>query len=390
MITEGSDAVGAVDDGPIGHLPHLDGLRAVSIFLVLGWHQMGVVSNSIASVFSGWFGVDIFFVLSGFLITSLLVQERERFGSFNLKNFYMRRVVRLMPAFYAFLLACVLLRVITWRSALFTAAHLTSWDWAFGWNLQTVCHMWSLAVEEQFYLVWPLLLRFTGRRALRVALCAVPAVWLWRNYLIWHGCEWQRIYGAFDSRLDCPMVGCIAALMWSDPGIRQRIRIGLSGKWVPLLVLAALAGSMQSLGAPAEAVASKLYVLWNIRQPMCSILAGTLILALLVHPKDLIVRVLSTPTLVWFGKLSYSMYLWHLAAYSLWAWIGIRMRVPGRVVQSPIWVEIGSYGLCMLLAATSYYLVERRGLLLKKRWEKGRQTPPAPDLPNLPELRPAA
>src|SRR5437867_2294626 len=92
----------------IGYLPFLDGLRAVAVFLVMGFHGLGAITWRISTVFNGWQGVDVFFVISGFLITTLLVQECEAYGSYSFRDFYVRRTLRIFPAFFVFLLAMVI------------------------------------------------------------------------------------------------------------------------------------------------------------------------------------------------------------------------------------------------------------------------------------------
>jgi peptidoglycan/LPS O-acetylase OafA/YrhL len=166
-------------------------------------------------------------------------------------------------------------------------------------------------------------------------------------------------------------------LLWAEPGTRQRIRVALTGHWGPLLVLAGLFLTLLTLGSPAAMPSLKRSMFWDFRQPFFSILAATLVLAMLVNPTAGLVRVLSTPILVWLGKLSYSLYLWHAAAYQFWPWMVSHLHLP-EILQSPTCTELGRFGMCLLIASTSYYLVERPGLLIKKRWEKAKLGDPAP------------
>jgi len=144
----------------LGHVPALDGLRAVAVISVMGYH-LGVPGMD-----GGLVGVDMFFVLSGFLITNLLVKEYQKTDGINLRNFYIRRLLRLYPA--------LLLMLITWDvistlfignglhvigASLITLVYMTNWARAFGlYDMVILAHTWSLSIEEQFYIFWPLLL----------------------------------------------------------------------------------------------------------------------------------------------------------------------------------------------------------------------------------------
>ncbi|MBX9689523.1 MAG: acyltransferase, partial [Candidatus Obscuribacterales bacterium] len=147
-----------------GYIPALDGLRAISILLVLAFHDIGPITSQIGHAYSGWIGVDVFFVISGYLITSILLKEASaNNGEFSLRKFYIRRWLRIAPAYYAFL--AVALGWYCWggnhhlKPFLCAALYLTNLDLAYGWNLIPLkvglSHLWSLGLEEQFYLVWP-------------------------------------------------------------------------------------------------------------------------------------------------------------------------------------------------------------------------------------------
>src|SRR5689334_14663285 len=150
----------------LGHSPGLDGLRAVSIVLVFTDHIHQMVPALPQILIGGFYGVDVFFVVSGFLITSLLLEERERFGSVSLKQFYFRRALRLLPALFGILLVTCALGLFLGSLAtvnlspfrlLSIIAYFMNWVRAFetpqSWFLG---HFWSLSVEEQFYSAWPL------------------------------------------------------------------------------------------------------------------------------------------------------------------------------------------------------------------------------------------
>jgi peptidoglycan/LPS O-acetylase OafA/YrhL len=354
------------------YCPFLDGLRAISILMVLGFHQMGRISERVSNIFSGWAGVDVFFVISGFLITSLLRQEEKDHGSFSLRRFYLRRCARIWPAYYAFLVVVILTNWSDLASVATAAVYLTNYDLALGWgHSHNVEHVWSLAIEEQFYLCWPIILALAGRRAVPIAGGLIVAVWTWRIGLLLGGVPWLRLTGALDTRLDSLMIGCLAALLWARPGTRQRIRRVLAGPGVPLLVVAALLCCAQTLGHPSDPSLQTRFLIWAVRLPLFTLLVAVLILALLCHPNTIITRALSQPALVWFGRLSYSLYLWHSFAFA-YLWPTVRHGLLPSVASSPWVAEACRLVLALFLASVSYYLVEKPFLSLKKRWESSR------------------
>ena len=150
-------------------IPSLDGLRGVSIWAVLSAHiathfRIGVLQHPFVRMLSsasGYFGVTVFFVISGFLITILLLDERERTGAVSLKSFYRRRAVRILPAFLLYAGIVIYFGQPTVMQQLYALTFTTSF--AFEQAYRPLQQLWSLSVEEQFYLVWPLLLLFACR-----------------------------------------------------------------------------------------------------------------------------------------------------------------------------------------------------------------------------------
>jgi len=210
-------------------IPSLDGIRAISILLVLYGHASSTrdFPVSIIGKYGGWFGdvahfgVLVFFVISGFLITSLLMREREATGTISLKRFYLRRVLRIFPAFYAFILV---LAIAVWLSAIpliardfafaltYTVNYVPNPPWWMG-------HLWSLSVEEQFYLLWPLtLLVLRKRRALIVAIAAIfagPLVRVAIREWIFHVDSYSLggMTKSFPAMFDYLATGCALALL---------------------------------------------------------------------------------------------------------------------------------------------------------------------------------
>src|SRR5450759_2378891 len=200
------------------HLPALDGIRALAVFVVILYHS-GVVTNV-----PGDLGVTAFFVLSGFLITWLLDKEYDRTGTVSLKEFYIRRTLRIFPAYYVFIVLSLGADAVLghpWSKGLIASAfsYTVNYYNAFlGHPSTSVAHAWSLAVEEQFYLLWPitfLALRRKASSALRqqALVSAILFVLIWRSalFLLAH-VRPSYVYNAFDARADALAVGCFMAL----------------------------------------------------------------------------------------------------------------------------------------------------------------------------------
>lgn len=293
---------------PLGYRPALDGLRAVSVLCVLGFHAFRRPSG-------GFLGVDIFFVLSGFLITNLLLAEREATGRLDLRRFYGRRARRLIPpllvAVAGFLAIAAVedrgLFVVDLAAALAGVAYLTNLLVAIypGW-VDATRHLWSLAAEEQFYLLWPLgLLAASGlrcsRRTLTIALgVLLVAMWGERLGLALAGAPQRRLYFAPDTSLDPIVLGCLLALLY-DAGHGARLarrRLALVCGGVALGLVVAIPGTdprwIYEWGLPVFG------------------LAITVVLGSIVSdPVSPFLPLLERQSLVALGRISYGVYLWH-------------------------------------------------------------------------------
>lgn len=315
--------------------PELDGLRAVAAIAVVFDHAW------IPYFDGGGLGVDLFFALSGFLITGLLVDEWERRGSVDLRRFWIRRALRLLPAMVALVAACAVLAPAipgTSSGIVPTLLYFTNWTRAFSGDVGALGHTWSLAIEEQFYIVWPVvllaLLAFTGRRgALRLTIGAAVAVTLIREVAAGR-LPLERIYNGTDFRLDGLLYGCALAL-W---GGRARARI------VPIAGGALLVGLFVArifFGLP-----------WlertGIALGTCAVIAG-------IHLTPKALAVLSAGPLRWIGRRSYGVYLWHYPLCLLLAKEGD----PGSIV-----LAVSS---TFVVAAASYRWLEVPFLRLKDR-----------------------
>ena len=207
-------------ENPKHRIASLDGLRAVSILMVVLGHTLGRSRIPHPMIwlarYGGWcahysaFGVDVFFVISGFLITTLLLKEREKTGIISLRRFYVRRAFRILPASYAVTVAIALVwhNRVPLRDVLCSLFYVQNFNWKASWSLG---HMWSLAVEEQFYLLWPFLLNRFFRHRYKIVIAAMVVAPLFRTAcggLGFHQAEVEW----FPSAMDALATGCLLAL----------------------------------------------------------------------------------------------------------------------------------------------------------------------------------
>jgi peptidoglycan/LPS O-acetylase OafA/YrhL len=349
----------------LGYRPELDGLRGIAIILVLLIHVSGRPRG-------GLLGVDIFFTLSGFLITTLLLEEWRVQTSISLRHFYLRRYFRLFPAL-AVLIAAYVLFVLAFsngnngmrlRGAGFAITYSANWVMAFNrpfpeWEIG---HLWSLAVEEQFYLLWPVLLLLLlksglGLRGIKwTVLGMILAVVAWRTFLDLHGVDDSRLYFATDTRFDQLLIGCLAAILFVS---REKGRGGSRG-----LMLGGLAGAVFLVWRIFEA---NLRSAWSFKIGLTLFAAATVLViyACVTESFPLLKRVLSARWLVFVGIISYSLYLWHVSSSLLLA----------RLTRLNGWPSaVAEVAFAFLAACASYYLVELPFLRRRRAYERLRST----------------
>ena len=324
-------------------IPTLDGWRAVAISLVVMCHlgecfypNQADYEQSFA--LNGAFGVDIFFAISGLLITKLLLEEFHGSGSFHLQRFYLRRAFRILPAYLAFLIAHSILGL--WRSGWEIASCLLFFRNYIPDAMASkgTVHLWSLAVEEHFYLLWPGLLAWLGpRRAKNWPAALALAVGMWR--LIDSQLATPLLPQVFyrfrtDLRLDALLWGCAIAFALQDEKAREKLKKQLPFKGM-LVIVAIILLSMRYF------------------TPMTSLMIAALIpfvlAATLLHPNWLLSRILESGPIVWVGRISYSLYLWQAI-----------FLIPQWEHPAEWWRQWpGNLILCLIVAPLSYYLIEK-------------------------------
>jgi len=276
-------------------IPSLDGLRAASLACVLLAHLSGTrhfFRWGILEIY-GNFGVRVFFVISGYLITTLLLKEHERTGRISLKDFYVRRAYRILPAAYAFMLVAIAAEwhTLTWTNLLTALTYLSNYYHGGSWTLG---HLWSLSVEEQFYLLWPALLAMFFRKRLWLVaalLLSTPPL----RVLFWMLWGHRGLEHPFPVVMDALAAGCSLAMI--EPQM-QRWETWLRSRWCLLLLM-------------LTALLPLLQVHHNRIYQVAGLTAIHVGIALFVARA---VRMQSRPLnwgpVVWLGTLSYSFYLW--------------------------------------------------------------------------------
>ena len=351
-----------------GFVPALNGLRGVAILLVLGNHIPLRKYESLLP--GGYVGVDVFFVLSGFLITTLLVQEFNRNGSVSLRNFYIRRALRLGPVLIIMLAAiCALSFVLYDRSrawqncnyALIALFYASNWVKALSHNgLGIVAQTWSLSVEEQFYFIWPMLLltllRTNTRGRYPIITAAILALLSWLDMicLALRGATFPRIMFGSDTRLVTLMIGCVLGLWLASGPLTERAKRifqKLLAILAPLSLVCLVAFSISDnvLGRG----------LYYYGFTVIALLAAALILEVMLSPQSVLKRFLEMKWLVWIGSVSYGLYVWHWPIFYVMTY---RYRCNGWTV-----ILVGT-PLAFLVTVLSYYGMERRILQFKNHF----------------------
>ena len=315
------------------YIPTLDGWRAVAISIVVIAHALHYA----------WAvqGVDVFFAISGYLICTNLLVERERKGDISLSDFYLRRAFRILPASLTYLciLGILVLAGLTAANGVDILSCIFLWanyHFGRGWEVR---HFWSLSMEEHFYLLWPALLTFLGnRRAKMAAGIGVLVIFLWR---IWAFSHYNIIdtpgMARTDIRLDVFFIPCTAAIMLRDEVWRRRAqRIG------PKLCVALMA-----VLALMKVFVGKSPVFTSVELAFQATVFPILVIYTVFHPTSWSGRLLELAPLRWIGRVSYSIYLWQQICVRP-SWISDHITfVPLRIACA------------VVLASFSYYLVER-------------------------------
>ena len=344
--------------------PEIDGVRAIAVLAVLGFH-LSFLAPGLRPYFGGGFlGVDLFFVLSGMLITELIVGDHLATDRASLGGFYQRRAYRLLPALVAFLVIAPIYfqlddhaGVETLRNYVSIVSYVDFGHLTHAWNI-VVSQVWTLIVEWEYYLFWPLALILALRRGVAprrlapwVAAAALAMTALRAGLFLSDGHNWNLSYHLAWLRFDELLVGCAVGLSGARPQAPNWLRT-LAGAFLLYAI------------AQARFQNEWLYV--------GGMLAIAVSSAIVVQPREtpwFLDRFLASRPMVWIGKLSYSLYLWSATfAYEVGnhgrSWpVAVRLLV----------ATVGSFA----VAALSYYLIERRFRMPSRR-AAGAETLPGP------------
>jgi peptidoglycan/LPS O-acetylase OafA/YrhL len=379
----------------LGNRPALTGIRAIGVSLVLIFH------SNFQTLPGSWVALGVFFVLSGFLITSMLATEHQKTGRISLSKFYYRRAARLLPPLVmtVALLALYALIIPVWNApkriwgdsagALFYFADYRS---AFGHEPfgGFMAQCWSLAVEEQFYLIWAALflvvLKFGNRRlAYAMAITGIVVCFANRMRIVLEAAHWNsyvagRVYYAFDTRADALFLGCLLGLIATGGHLEG---------WRPwarrLLTLLAIAstGVMVWIILSVSLAPRSLPMLWL---PVSELASALIIVYFIVQPQGLGTRLMGISALVFVGNMSYTIYLIHWPIYVAISPYTVRWSYPV--------MDLARAALIIPIALASWFLVERPLM----RWRRTALDPtkdPVPrrmasemPVPEAPDLRP--
>jgi peptidoglycan/LPS O-acetylase OafA/YrhL len=359
------------------HVQALDGIRGMAILLVLFYH----LGNSVGGEFGlprafrvatfGWVGVDLFFVLSGFLITGILYDSKTKPHFF--KNFYMRRALRIFPLYFTALIFLFLLRT-AWPSLGLYGQASDGWLWVYLANVVIAVqgygafglmdHFWSLAIEEQFYLLWPLVVFALDRRAamwVAFGMCLVAP--LLRVLIAMTTDNGPAIYVLSPTRMDSLAMGALLSLAIRGPDAVDPRRLVRPAVFVAIgaaLVLMAIVVLTRNLSPHSWAMET-------IGLSVVSLMGVSIIVLSLASPLR---RVFEQSVLRWFGKYSYGLYVWHpilwmIIFHSEWA----RSLRGSNDAEAMVISIVAAVGLLYVFAMGSWHLMESQFLKLKVRFQ---------------------
>ena len=355
------------------YIPSLNGLRAVCIFMVVADHlvlHQFIPRTTLTKIFgtflfNGGLGVSFFFVISGFLITSLLIKEREQYGTISLKQFYLRRALRIFPAYYLLLAVYYLLQSLGY-------IHLTPLNWIsdvtytnqfFKNNPPETLHLWSLSVEELFYLLWPVLYIAFFSRVNTLYLCGVIATY---SFLRFYNCTYPtyRYANTIFSTGDALLIGCLTAINYQKIAnwVINHKRLVLLA--FPALIFLAFSEVYVFHLVSLEEHTTKQIILQKLILPAISAFGGNkgllsvimiaLIIVYSINVKSYWYKFLNYRIVNYIGLLSYSIYLWQ------------QIFISDKMHQHHFSIFLVTL-LILLSANISYHFIERPILILKDK-----------------------
>jgi len=359
-------------------LPALDGVRGLAILGPL-LERFNLSTNGVGPLETlfdmvadrGWIGVQLFFVLSGFLITGILLDSKGQPSYF--RTFYVRRVLRIVPLYYATLIVALVLVPLIASTPMpdgrqiWLWLFLVNWAQALGGEDFGLSHFWSLAVEEQFYLIWPLVVLLTTRRQLAwLCLTLIVTAFASRAVLSASGSNEHVIYVLTYCRMDALAFGALGALALRTERLRE-LMIGSYGRFVFGSLAVALIGALATSGYALGTVSGQT-VGYLVLSLAFLLLVTSAAIADLSGAGGVFAAVLRHRSLGVLGKYSYGMYVLHTPVHRSLMWLFPQWRDEG----SDFWYSFGyivfASGATFVLAKLAYVTIERPFLSLKSRW----------------------
>jgi len=359
-VAETSTQAGKSNKSKDHYLPSLDGWRAIAILMVVFSHALTTASAhdggalNLVAFRVGTFGVMLFFAISGYLICTRLLIEEETAGSISLRLFYIRRIFRILPPAYVYL--AIVAFTVSWSdiapAAFFYSNYVEPRSWFTG-------HFWSLAIEEHFYLLWPPILVWVGRRrAIWAGVSLIALTVVLRQIAVHQLPPGADLPGYTHLRLDAFMFPCLLAILLRDARIANCFRMLMTPRiWCSAISVLA-----------AGIIAGVLYPWWREPQRLLqSAILPVLIVATVLRPHDWMARQLNRPWMERIGRVSYSIYLWQQLVFApmLHNWGVAYLRIPAQVV------------VVFALAAASYRWIEQPMIAWGKRMASSPANSPA-------------
>jgi peptidoglycan/LPS O-acetylase OafA/YrhL len=370
---------GTAPTGEPAHIPALDGLRGCAILAVLLLHftsalgaPAGAAARAVKQVFSGgWAGVDLFFVLSGFLITGILADARSTPHRY--RTFYIRRALRILPLYYGFVILLFAVPPLIGARAYTTPAADQLPYWLYLQNFRPLTtaagnftgHLWSLAIEEQFYLVWPLVIFTLSRaNALRACVALLLGALAYRVGAVGAGADLQAVYFQTPARLDGLALGGAIALMLRAGGLARLRRMAPA-------VLAASALALAGAALHPSGFSPGGAYMVSVGYTALAFFFGAVLVLALDGGSARLPRLLSSGVLRFFGRYSYGLYVVHaplitlarMAGVSPDRFAGTRWELPGLLGYVALMAAAS-----ILIALASWHLYEKHFLKLKARF----------------------
>ena len=352
------------------HYPALDGLRGVAILLVVLYHNFGFIRQS----YFGGLGVDLFFVLSGFLITDILMNAVDK-PNF-LRNFYMRRLLRILPLYYLsliiflFILPSITSPGIKWdyytNNQFFLWTYLQNWLYIFKdpGNAHILNHYWSLAVEEQFYIFWPLVILLLKKpKYLLIFICTLLSLVILFRFGLWiYKIDNLSYYNLYTfTRIDGICIGCLVALLkhMNFEFIKKNTAI-IVLSFASINFLFYFINRFYSFSFPYTGL---------VGYSTFAMMFGLLVYEAVNRETKIINFIFNIPLLKFFGRISYSFYIFHWPVYLImnsYLLDIVKKQIPG--IGAQLTLSIAAAGCAVLLSWLSYHYFESYFLKLKTKY----------------------